>query len=133
MRPVHASGWMKRRMDIIRLRRNDQSFILPVVQISGSIASYTPVPDSASRYCFFFIFTVPVINSVNKDLGSTVSLYSFSFCIQPNPSRIKSIIFIHLDLLSCLLLFGVLSGPLLLRILSFFFSLRLYKIYPVSS
>ena len=92
MRTIHATIWMQGRCGIVWFRRDDDAFVLPVAEITGTVATDAPMPDF--RIAFqagladgaFLVLANPIIGSVQKHDGTAMCLNAFAFRIQPDLS-----------------------------------------------
>ena len=89
MRSVHFTFRMKRTCLIIRLRKTNDAFIFPVVQIIRRVQPDSPMPNSVVVKGLFFILSVPVKFAVSINHTSAMCLYSFSVCIKPWLTRLN--------------------------------------------
>ena len=64
MRAIHAAAWVQRRGWIIRLRRNNQSKIFPVIKIIRNVTADAPMLYPVFTGRFLLVFAVPVIPAV---------------------------------------------------------------------
>ena len=60
--PVHLIRRMQRAVQVVRLRRDDQPLVLPVVEAFGSVAAHAPMPYrvEGAAFSLFLVFAVPV-------------------------------------------------------------------------
>ena len=82
MGPVQQLRRMQRGTGVAQLRGNDQSLVLPRVEVSGCIAAHTPVPDPASGHGVLLVFSIPVEDPVQVQDGAAMRLNASPVGIQ---------------------------------------------------
>ena len=80
---VHQRGRVQGRGGIAFVGRNDQTEILPVVEISRAVAAHAPVPDILGGIGVLLVFSVPIIKAVQKHDRAAVCLNPFAIGVQP--------------------------------------------------
>ena len=92
MGPVHAGAGVKRGIGILRLGRDDDSLVLPVIEVRGAVAAHAPVPDPVFAVGFFLVLAVPVIYAVQDHQAAAMGLDPLAVRVQPDPAGIKRVI-----------------------------------------
>jgi hypothetical protein len=83
---------MERGIDVLGVRGNDKSQILPVIEVCGFVASDSPVPNLLGRICKLLILAVPIIDSVKIHYRAAMCLYAFSLGIKPYLTGTEAVI-----------------------------------------
>jgi hypothetical protein len=79
---IHTLGRMERTIPVVFVRWNEETFVLPVVEIFRGISPDPPMPDTASGQGLFLVFPVPVERIVFKKDAAPVGL-------NPAPRSVK--------------------------------------------
>ena len=64
VRTIHHRSGVQRAVRVIRHGRDEQTSILPVIQICRCVITNAPVPDARSLVRFFLVFAVPVVHTI---------------------------------------------------------------------
>jgi hypothetical protein len=83
---------MERGIDVLGVRGDDKSQILPVIEVCGFVASDSPVPNLLGRICKLLILAVPIIDSVKIHYRAAMCLYAFSLGIKPYLTGTEAVI-----------------------------------------
>ena len=77
---------------IHRVWRNNQSQVLPVVEVRRTVGPYAPCPDVRSQLGMLLVFAVPVVGAVLlKDLES-VGVNGIAVGVQPTLSWTDAVV-----------------------------------------
>ena len=69
---------------ILGVGRDDQTQILPVVEVGGLVAPHAPVPDALFGIGEFLVLAVPVVRALPVHDGSAVGLDALALGVQPD-------------------------------------------------
>jgi hypothetical protein len=83
---------MERGIDVLGVRGDDKSQILPVIEVCGFVASDSPVPNLLGRICKLLILAVPIIDSVKIHYRAAVCVNTFAFGVKPDLTRANAVI-----------------------------------------
>ena len=83
MRALQFLGVMDRRQGVDGVGGQDQSLILPVVEVCGTIAADTTEHPCRSQQGIGFVFTIPVVGAIDVRYLEAMRLDGFPFCVKP--------------------------------------------------
>ena len=85
---------VQRRRGIERVGRNDESQVVPVVEVSGAIGTDAPCPDIRAQGGKLLVLTVPIIHAVRVLVEhlEAVSLNGIAIGVEPHLTRADAVI-----------------------------------------